>query len=264
MKIVKKVFISMVSAVMFMISLNVSAEEQNGTFRNEFNWELNDDILTLKGINEEWTLIIKDRCWNIEGKKIGNINWYNDEGDFFSDDLFTDENMPMTRKLHDEYELIRKYNINTSEFYYKPIGINGNVPEVTIGKNVKYIGKDSLIDFSYLKKVTVLSENVVLDDSKIGWKSSGYIISGVTIYGYYRSTAEAYAQENGFDFKAIGDISGNNRIDLYDAIGIAKYLAGKRTFADDEITIADYNADGKVDFYDAIKIAETMLKNRRS
>lgn len=264
MKIVKKVFISIVSAVTFMIPFNVSAEKLTGTFRNEFNWELNDDDLILRGISEDWTLTIKDQCWNIEGEKLGNINWDNDEGDFFSEDLFTDENEPMTKKIHDECKLIRKYNINTSEFYYEPIEIFIFVPEVIIGKNVKYIGKDSLIDFFNLKKITVLSENVVLDDSKIGLNSSGNPISGVTIYGYYRSTAEAYAQENGFDFKAIGDISGSNKIDLSDAVEIAKYIVGKRTFVDDEITIADYNADGEVDLLDAVKIAETILEEMKS
>ena len=57
----------------------------------------------------------------------------------------------------------------------------------------------------------------------------------------------------------LGDISGNGKIDLYDAIEIAKAIMGLRTFTDEEMIIADFNMDGTVDLYDAIEIARALL-----
>lgn len=57
-----------------------------------------------------------------------------------------------------------------------------------------------------------------------------------------------------------GDISGNGKIDLYDAIEICKSIMGMRTFTDEEKAIADYDGNGKVDLYDAIGIAKKLLE----
>lgn len=57
-----------------------------------------------------------------------------------------------------------------------------------------------------------------------------------------------------------GDITGNNKIDLYDAIEVCRYIMGMRTFTDAQRDIADYNRDGKVDLYDAIGIAKKLLE----
>lgn len=59
---------------------------------------------------------------------------------------------------------------------------------------------------------------------------------------------------------AKGDISGNGKIDLYDAIEICKSLMGMRTFTSEEKGIADYDGNGKVDLYDAIGIAKKLLE----
>lgn len=59
----------------------------------------------------------------------------------------------------------------------------------------------------------------------------------------------------------IGDVSGNGSIDLYDAIEIAKYIIGARTFTADEMVIANYDGKGEIDLYDVIAIAKYLLKN---
>lgn len=56
-----------------------------------------------------------------------------------------------------------------------------------------------------------------------------------------------------------GDISGNNEIDIYDAIEIAKEILGMRTFTETEKQIADINGDGMVNLYDAIEIAKKLF-----
>lgn len=87
--------------------------------------------------------------------------------------------------------------------------------------------------------------------------------SGV-IYGCENSTAQTYAERFGFKFELLneaiqGDISGNGKIDLYDAIEICKSIIGMRTFTDEEKVIADYDGNGVVDLYDAIGIAKELL-----
>lgn len=57
-----------------------------------------------------------------------------------------------------------------------------------------------------------------------------------------------------------GDISGNGKIDLYDAIEICRYIMGMRSFTDAQMEVADYNGDEKVDLYDAIGIAKKLLE----
>lgn len=57
-----------------------------------------------------------------------------------------------------------------------------------------------------------------------------------------------------------GDITGNGKIDLYDAIEICRYIMGMRSFTDAQMEIADYNSDGGIDLYDAIGIAKKLLE----
>ena len=90
----------------------------------------------------------------------------------------------------------------------------------------------------------------------------------VEISCYKGSTADKYASEKGIEVYYLdsaefipGDISGNGKIDLYDAIEICKYIMGMRTFTDDEMVVADYDGNGKVDLYDAIGIAKELLGN---
>ena len=82
-----------------------------------------------------------------------------------------------------------------------------------------------------------------------------------TIYGYENSTAQAYAEKYGYNFKLFvqGDISKNDLIDLYDAIEISKYIMNITDIDEDTILLADINRDGVTDLYDAIEIAKTLL-----
>lgn len=56
-----------------------------------------------------------------------------------------------------------------------------------------------------------------------------------------------------------GDANFDDRIDLYDAIEIAKYLIDKSYFGSEQLKAADINEDNKVDLYDAIEIAKILV-----
>ena len=84
-----------------------------------------------------------------------------------------------------------------------------------------------------------------------------------TEYGYLNVILSDYGSLITFDGELgyiPGDISGNYKIDLYDAIEICKSIMGMRTFTDDEKAIADYDGNGVVDLYDAIGIAKKLLE----
>lgn len=58
----------------------------------------------------------------------------------------------------------------------------------------------------------------------------------------------------------LGDVSGNKKVDLQDAILIAKYLLGSTKFDNDQMKAADYNENGTIDLLDVIGIAKYLLK----
>ena len=56
-----------------------------------------------------------------------------------------------------------------------------------------------------------------------------------------------------------GDVTCDGKVNLYDAIEIARYIMNMRSFTDDEYTVADYNSDEQVNLYDVIEIARVIM-----
>lgn len=169
-----------------------------------------------------------------------------------------------------------------------------SLTEVTISDTVTKIGRSAFSGCSALKSITIpesvsmicvcafekcmcLNEitiknpecSIIGDYTIYNSKNSdgAYIFNG-TIYGYAGSTAQEYAEKYNRNFVSLdknpnafiqGDISGNGKIDLYDAIEICRYIMSMRTFTDEEKVIADYDGNGVVDLYDAIGIAKELL-----
>ena len=143
----------------------------------------------------------------------------------------------------------------------KTFYVCSSLTSVTIPDSVTHIGYNA---FKYCKNLTsiiIKNPNCEISNGK------NTIWETATIYGYENSTAQAYAETYDRKFvllieyteTILGDISGNGKIDLYDAIEIAKAIMGLRTFTDEEMIIADFNMDGTVDLYDAIEIARALL-----
>ena len=143
----------------------------------------------------------------------------------------------------------------------KTFYVCSSLTSVIIPDSVTHIGYNA---FKYCKNLTsiiIKNPNCEISNGK------NTIWETATIYGYKNSTAQAYAETYDRKFvllieyteTILGDISGNGKIDLYDAIEIAKAIMGLRTFTDEEMIIADFNMDGTVDLYDAIEIARALL-----
>ena len=56
-----------------------------------------------------------------------------------------------------------------------------------------------------------------------------------------------------------GDVDGDNRLRLLDAISIARYVSGLETFTPEQKIAADYDGDGIITYYDAKAIALTLV-----
>ena len=56
-----------------------------------------------------------------------------------------------------------------------------------------------------------------------------------------------------------GDVTMDGKVDLYDAIEIAKYMMGMVDFTNEQIAIGDMTGDGVCDLYDAIEVARTLM-----
>ena len=131
-----------------------------------------------------------------------------------------------------------------------------NLTSITIPDSVASIENSEFYNCTSLKSITLNNPDCEISNDK------DTIPETAVICGYENSTAQAYAERYYKRFVAIediGDISGNGKIDLYDAIEIAKAIMGMRTFTEEEKLIADFNKDVTVDLYDAIEIARTLL-----
>ena len=116
---------------------------------------------------------------------------------------------------------------------------------VTIPDSVTSIGDDALYGCTGLTSVTI-PDSV----TSIGW-SAFKGCTGLSIYGVPGSAAEQYANDNGFTFieyvdAAIGDMTGDGKVNVRDVTAMQRHLAGLEGLTDDRLALADVNADGKV------------------
>ncbi len=136
-----------------------------------------------------------------------------------------------------------------------------SLESVTLSDSVISIGEFAFFESPKLKSITI-----PLSVSEIGGNAFGYYISedeeaeiygkveGFTIRGFRESAAESYANDNGFEFEAIGDIDDNGVISISDATLIQKYLADLTGLTPEQIKAADVNGDGVVNVHDATAI----------
>ena len=119
------------------------------------------------------------------------------------------------------------------------------IKAVVIEDGVTNIGEDAFCGYKNLTSVTI-PDSV----TSIGW-SAFKGCTGLTIYGVPGSAAEQYANDNGFTFieyvdAAIGDMTGDGKVNVRDVTAMQRHLAGLEELTDDRLALADVNTDGKV------------------
>lgn len=135
------------------------------------------------------------------------------------------------------------------------------IPNVTIPSSVTSLGYAAFNGCTNLKDITILNPTCKIDPSSltIPQNAQMHVIDGSTAYDY----ANDSAHKRTFDYISntkLGDVNGDNEVNLYDAIMIAKSLIKVVVLSEEQKKAADVNGNGSVDFYDAVEIAKSLLK----
>jgi hypothetical protein len=136
------------------------------------------------------------------------------------------------------------------------------ISSVTIPKSVKEIKGGAFSCCDYLKSVTVNWIRPIEIDEDV---FSGQIYEDCTLY-IPRGTKAAYQAAEGWknffkieEFgKLVGDVNGDDEVNITDVTLIASYILGNQAESFDE-TVADMNDDGKIDIADVTSIINTIL-----
>lgn len=133
------------------------------------------------------------------------------------------------------------------------------------------IGNEAFINCLNLKSVTVSADIETIEKGALGqhYNAEGLsLVEGFVINGFKGSSAEAYAKENGIDFKVLsiednnilGDVNFDGKVNVKDATMIQKAVAKIITLTDIESICSDVNADKKVNVKDATAIQKYVAK----
>ena len=123
---------------------------------------------------------------------------------------------------------------------------------------------------SALEKVTILSRDVDLTDTGLGYVSvwletNPYRNENLVIYGYAGSTAEQYAADNAIPFVTLaetpvyGDVNLDGRVDITDAVLINKAIAGAVELSANQRHNSDVYADGELTTSDATTLLQFLV-----
>ena len=145
-----------------------------------------------------------------------------------------------------------------------------SLSSVIIPSSVKLIGWYAFDGCTSLKSATFLSGATEIGINAFGYETvyneetdtlSREKVEGFTIKGYKNSTAEKYANTNGFSFVALveGDIDGDGKLSITDATAIQKYLASTLEFIPEQLAIADVNGDGEISVKDVTFIQKYLV-----
>lgn len=158
---------------------------------------------------------------------------------------------------------------NLKEISFGMLSFTG-LPEITIPESVAKIDYCAFTWNLNLKSVTILNPECKINDSSSMKTFSTGTKSGSTeeyfggiIYGYENSTAQAYAEQYGYQFEALdapaldaGDIDGSGKVNILDVIIVNKAVLGKQDISQRQVETVDFNHDGIPDATDAL----TLLK----
>ncbi len=134
------------------------------------------------------------------------------------------------------------------------------VPAVIVPASVTSIGYAAFYNCANMTDITITNSSCSIYDS------ANTICASAKMHVAEKSTAYDYAIKYGRMFDYIttalvvkGDVTGNGKLDLYDAIAICKHIMGMTKLTAEQEKVADITGDGKIDLYDAIEIAKSLL-----
>jgi hypothetical protein len=119
-----------------------------------------------------------------------------------------------------------------------------SLTSIVVPKSVTTIGMDAFSQCKALDEITILNPECTINAPKGIWGSDD-----LTIYGYAGSSAQELAETYGHTFVALGNIDGDEVIDLKDANLLFELVNGQ-TVSTVAAAAADVTGDGAVDLKD--------------
>ena len=170
------------------------------------------------------SITIPDSLANIEGDAFNNTAWYNNQPDGM---------------------------VYAGRVAYKYKGTMPDNTSIIIRDGTKGIAGSAFERCNGLRSVIIPDSVTSIGFGSLGYNWGRKKIDGLTIYGVPGSAAEQYANDNGFTFieyvdAAIGDMTGDGKVNVRDVTAMQRHLAGLEELTDDRLALADVNADGKV------------------
>ncbi|HAJ97547.1 MAG TPA: hypothetical protein DCO72_07410 [Ruminococcus sp.] len=153
-----------------------------------------------------------------------------------------------------------------TEIPFDMLGFSG-LENITFSENVQYVSC-SLTWCENLKSVTFLNPDCEIFDNQMTIFNSAYENNyqfGGIIYGYENSTAQAYAEKYGYEFRTVGDtfisdvmgdISGDGKLSVVDVIQVRKGILSRTALP----KISDLNGDNIVNVIDLSLLKKALLK----
>ena len=258
--------------------------------QNEWEYELKDDIMTWTFLRDDSDIVmtIEDGVCNVDGNIISiNIFDWNEPDNSESNFVFDWMNKNPIKEINfsDNVTEIDTLWFSTWYFYNATkISFGENIQSIShsafassevqsiiLPESLQQIGLDAFRWCYNLNDVTVLSKNIVLENSGMGYGDNDERLDNMIIRGYQNSTAEVYANQNGFTFVAldepitiIGDANEDGKLAASDAAFIVRKLA-EASVSRSKITVEDYpamdfNQDGQITAKDAADIARYLAE----
>ena len=170
------------------------------------------------------SITIPDSLANIEGDAFNNTAWYNNQPDGMA---------------------------YAGRVAYKYKGTMPDNTSIIIRDGTKGIAGSAFERCNGLRSVIIPDSVTSIGFGSLGYNWGRKKIDGLTIYGVPGSAAEQYANDNGFTFieyvdAAIGDMTGDGKVNVRDVTAMQRHLAGLEELTDDRLALADVNTDGKV------------------
>ena len=170
------------------------------------------------------SITISDSLANIEGDAFNNTAWYNNQPDGM---------------------------VYAGRVAYKYKGTMPDNTSIIIRDGTKGIAGSAFERCNGLRSVIIPDSVTSIGFGSLGYNWGRKKIDGLTIYGVPGSAAEQYANDNGFTFieyvdAAIGDMTGDGKVNVRDVTAMQRHLAGLEELTDDRLALADVNTDGKV------------------
>ena len=138
---------------------------------------------------------------------------------------------------------------------------NTNIKSVYIPDSVKTIGSGAFLGCSNLE-YAIIPKNVDF----IGDNSFGYILnpapavySGFTMYGFYSTEAQVYAEKNDINFCLMGDADGDGQLSSYDALNVLQYSTLISEPDSSQKILSDMDMDSSLTSYDALLILQSAV-----